>query len=158
LPREALAKLAAEIGSDVPFFLFESAALCRGRGELVVPEKLRDQLSILLLKPEFGVSTASAYKRREDSREIPGVNYAAQEFRGHRFVNDLERPVFEKFVFLAQMKTWLLKQPEVGAALLSGSGSTVFAVVRPNVDVDLVAKRARAELDPRLWTFAAETL
>jgi 4-diphosphocytidyl-2-C-methyl-D-erythritol kinase len=70
----------------------------------------------------------------------------------------LERPVFEKFVFLAQMKTWLLKQPEVGAALLSGSGSTVFAVVRPNVDVDLVAKRARAELDPRLWTFAAETL
>jgi 4-diphosphocytidyl-2-C-methyl-D-erythritol kinase len=158
LPREALAKLAAEIGSDVPFFLFESAALCRGRGELVVPKKLRNKLSILLLKPEFGVSTASAYKRWEDSREIPGVNYAAQEFREHRFVNDLERPVFEKFVFLAQMKTWLLKQPEVGAALLSGSGSTVFAVVRPNVDVDLVAKRARAELDPRLWTFAAETL
>ena len=157
LPREALAKLAEEIGSDVPFFIFESAALCRGRGELVVPEKLRDSLSLLLLKPEFGVPTAWAYQRWQDSREIPGVNYAAQEFRGHRFVNDLERPAFEKFVFLAQMKMWLLEQPEVGAALLSGSGSTVFAVMRPNVDVDLVGKRARAELDPRLSTFACDT-
>lgn len=158
LPREVLAKLAAEIGSDVPFFVYESAALCRGRGELVVPEKLRDKLSILLLKPEFGVPTAWAYQRWQDSREIPGFNYAAQEFRGHRFVNDLERPVFEKYVFLAQMKTWLLGQPEVSAALLSGSGSTIFAVMRPNVDVDMVRERARAELDPRLWTFACETL
>ena len=158
LPREALAELGAEIGSDVPFFIFESAALCRGRGELVVPEKLKERLSILLLKPEFGVPTAWAYKRWQDSREIPGVSYAAQEFHGHRFVNDLERPVFEKFVFLAQTKAWLLKQPEVGAALMSGSGSTVFAVLRPDVDVDLVAKRAKDQLDPRLWTFVCHTL
>jgi 4-diphosphocytidyl-2-C-methyl-D-erythritol kinase len=157
LPREALAQLAMEIGSDVPFFVFESAALCRGRGELVTPQKLKDSLSILLLKPEFGVSTASAYQRWQDSREVPGFNYAAQEFHGHRFVNDLERPVFEKFVFLAQMKTWLREQPEVGAALMSGSGSTVFAVMRASIDADSVAKRARAELDPRLWTFACET-
>jgi 4-diphosphocytidyl-2-C-methyl-D-erythritol kinase len=73
-------------------------------------------------------------------------------------VNDLERPVFEKFVFLAQLKMWLLKQPEVGAALMSGSGSTIFAVMRQNVDVDLVAKRAREELDRALWTRVAETL
>jgi len=66
-------------------------------------------------------------------------------------VNDLERPVFEKFIFLAQLKTWLLKQAEVGAALMSGSGSTVFAVMRDNADVDLVAKRARKELDPEIW-------
>jgi 4-diphosphocytidyl-2C-methyl-D-erythritol kinase len=46
----------------------------------------------------------------------------------------------------------------VGAALMSGSGATVFAVMRPNVDVDLVAKRAKAELDPELWTCAAHTL
>jgi 4-diphosphocytidyl-2-C-methyl-D-erythritol kinase len=157
LPREALAKLAAEIGSDVPFFVFESAALCRGRGELVTPQKLQDSLSILLLKPEFGVPTAWAYQRWQDSREVPAFNYAAQEFHGHRFANDLERPVFEKFVFLAQMKTWLREQPEVGAALMSGSGSTVFAVMRASIDADSVAKRVRAELDPRLWTFACET-
>lgn len=158
LPREALAKLGETIGSDVPFFIFESAAMCRGRGELVAPEKLKEKMSLLLLKPEFGVATAWAYQRWQDSREIPGISYALQEFNGHRLANDLERPVFEKFAFLAQMKTWLRNQPEVGVALMSGSGSTVFAVMRPNVDVDLVAKGAKDELDPRLWTCAAQTL
>jgi 4-diphosphocytidyl-2-C-methyl-D-erythritol kinase len=157
LPREALARLGEQIGSDVPFFIFESAAMCRGRGELVHPEKLKEKLSILLLKPEFGGPTALAYSRWQKSREIPGVNYAAQELQGHRFVNDLERPVFEKFVFLAQVKTWLLGQAEVGAALMSGSGSTLFAVMRPNSDVDLVTQRAKKELDPRLWTCACHT-
>jgi 4-diphosphocytidyl-2-C-methyl-D-erythritol kinase len=56
------------------------------------------------------------------------------------------------------MKTWLLQQPEVGAALMSGSGSTMFAVMRANKDADLVARRAHDELDPELWTFACETL
>jgi len=157
LAREELAKLGSEIGSDVPFFIFESAATCRGRGEIVSPVQLPEQLPILLLKPDFVVATAWAYSRWHDSREIPGVTYTAQKFAGQTFVNDLERPVFEKFVFLAQLKMWLLKQPEVGAALMSGSGSTIFAVMRPDVDVDLVAKRARDQLDPELWTCACET-
>src|SRR5207245_11644726 len=40
LTREALAKMAEGIGSDVSFFIFQSAAICRGRGELVSPIKL----------------------------------------------------------------------------------------------------------------------
>jgi 4-diphosphocytidyl-2-C-methyl-D-erythritol kinase len=157
LPREALAKMAEMIGSDVPFFIFQSAAVCKGRGELVTPTRLRGQLSVLLLKPEFGVPTQWAYSRWRDSREIPGVSYGAEHFTQQSFVNDLERPAFEKFVFLAQLKMWLLKQPEVGAALMSGSGSTVFAVIRDNTDVDPLAMRAKAELDPELWTCACET-
>ena len=158
LPREALTKIAETIGSDVPFFIFQSAAVCRGRGELVAPTKLSEPLLLLLLKPAFAVSTAWAYSRWRDSREIPDVSYAAQDFAGQTFVNDLERPVFEKFIFLARVKTWLLDQPEVGAALMSGSGSTVFAVMRENADANRVAKRAQAELDPELWTCVCETL
>jgi 4-diphosphocytidyl-2-C-methyl-D-erythritol kinase len=158
LPREALAKMAEMIGSDVPFFIFQSAAICKGRGELVSPTRLREPLPLLLLKPEFSVSTPWAYARWQDSREIPGVSYASQEFDGHTFVNDLERPAFEKFVFLAQLKMWLLEQPEVGAALMSGSGSTVFAMLRDRADADQLATRARAELDPELWTCACETI
>jgi 4-diphosphocytidyl-2-C-methyl-D-erythritol kinase len=157
LPREALAKMAAMIGSDVPFFIFQSAAVCKGRGQLVSPTRMQEQLSILLLKPEFGVPTQWAYSRWRDSGEIPSVSYGAQEFDGHTFVNDLERPVFGKFVFLPQIKMWLLKQAEVGAALMSGSGSTIFAVIRDNTDVDRLAKRAKAELDPELWTCACHT-
>ena len=158
LPREALAKIAETIGSDVPFFIFESAALCKGRGELVTPLGLKDKLPILLLKPQFGVSTAWAYTHWRDSLEIPGVSYAAQEFAGQTFFNDLERPVFEKFIFLAQLKMWLLEQREVGAALMSGSGSTIFAVLHANADADVLAKRAKAEIDPELWIFATQTL
>jgi 4-diphosphocytidyl-2-C-methyl-D-erythritol kinase len=158
LPREALAKMAETIGSDVPFFIFQSAAVCKGRGELVSPTRLREPLPLLLLKPEFSVSTPFAYERWRDSREIPGILYAAQEFDGQTFVNDLERPVFEKFVFLAQLKMWLLNQPEVGAALMSGSGSTVFAVLRDRADADSLAKRAKGELDPALWTCVCQTI
>ena len=158
LTREALAKMAEGIGSDVSFFIFQSAAICRGRGELVSPIKLRKQLFVLLLKPQFGVPTAWAYQRWRGAREIPGVSYAAQEFVGQTFVNDLERSVFEKFVFLAQLKMWQLEQPEVGAALISGSGSTVFAMMRERADARQLAKRAKAALDPELWTCACETL
>src|SRR5437763_7253624 len=155
---EELAKLGSTIGSDVSFFLFESAAICKGRGEIVNPTKLKKKLSILLLKPAFSVSSGWAYSRWQDSQEIPGISYQPQSFDDQSLVNDLERPVFEKFVFLAQLKTWLLKQSEVGAALMSGSGSTVFAVLREKADVDLVAKRARNELDGEIWTCACETL
>ena len=157
LSNEELAKLGSTIGSDVPFFIFGSAATCKGRGEIVSPTQLKKKLSILLLKPGFSVSTSWAYARWQESRAIPGVSYVAQEFAGQTFVNDLERPVFEKFVFLAELKAWLLKQPEVGAALMSGSGSTMFAAMRQGADVDLVAKRARKELDRELWTCACET-
>jgi 4-diphosphocytidyl-2-C-methyl-D-erythritol kinase len=158
LSRNELAKLGSTIGSDVAFFLFESAAVCKGRGEIVNPTTVKKKLSILLLKPAFSVSSAWAYSRWQDSREIPGILYQSQNFDGQSFLNDLERPVFEKFVFLAHLKTWLLKQAEVGAALMSGSGSTVFAVMRDHADIDLVAKRAREELDPEIWTCASETI
>jgi len=157
LPREALAKMAETIGSDVPFFIFESAAVCKGRGELVSPCKLGEPLSVLLLKPEFGVPTQWAYCSWRDSREIPGFSYGAQQFSQQSFVNDLERPVFEKFVFLAPLKMWLLKQPQVGAALMSGSGSTIFAVLRDRAGGDRLARRVKAELDPELWTCLCET-
>src|SRR5881397_2868392 len=48
LTREALAKMAEGIGSDVPFFIFQSAAICKGRGELVSPIKLHEPLFILI--------------------------------------------------------------------------------------------------------------
>jgi 4-diphosphocytidyl-2-C-methyl-D-erythritol kinase len=157
LPREALAKMAEMIGSDVPFFIFQSAAVCKGRGEVVDPTRLRERLPLLLLKPEFGVPTQWAYSRWRDSSEISGVSYRPQPFDGLTFVNDLERPVFERFLFLAQLKMWLLKQPEVGTALMSGSGSTVFAVIRDDADGDGLVMRAKADLDPDLWTCVCKT-
>ncbi len=153
-----LIELATEIGSDVPFFLLRSAATCRGRGEIVSPAKTPRTFQLLLVKPDFGVPTPAAYARWQDSRELPGVDYAAQEFGGVRFFNDLERPVFEKYLFLAEIKSWLRRQTEVAVALLSGSGSTLFAVLHEHADAQVLAQRARSELDAKLWTCTASTI
>ena len=49
LTQEQMVELAAKIGSDVPFFIYQSAAMCRGRGEIVSPTKIDAPLSLLLL-------------------------------------------------------------------------------------------------------------
>ena len=152
LSLEELSELAAQLGSDVPFFLVRSAAVCRGRGELVTPVVLEQAFPLLLLKPNFGVPTPWAYGRWKNSCELPAVDYSAQHVAGIKFVNDLERPVFEKYVFLARLKAWLRAQPEVSVALMSGSGSTMFAVLRDAERAGELADRARAQIDPELWT------
>ena len=153
-----LSKLAAELGSDVPFFLAHSAASCRGRGEIVEPVPFAARLKLLLLKPDFGVPTPWAYGRWKDAKELPGIDYTGQMFDGVRFINDLERPVFEKFVILAQLKTWLRRQPEVAVALMSGSGSTIFAALRDGADSAAISNRVRMEVDPMLWTAPCESV
>ena len=158
LSNETLSIVAAKLGSDVPFFMNEAASTCSGRGEVVSPVSLPAALNLLLLKPDFGVPSAWAYSRWQVTRELTAIIYQPQKFGGITLVNDLERPVFEKFVFLAQVKSWLLQQSEVGAALTSGSGSTIFAVMRPNADPDSLAARAKNELDPNMWTCACATI
>jgi 4-diphosphocytidyl-2-C-methyl-D-erythritol kinase len=157
LASDELMKLGAQLGSDVPFFVARSAAVCRGRGELVTPTRLDPQFDLLLLKPDFSVPTPWAYGRWKESRALPGIDYSPQEFNGITFVNDLEKPVFEKFVFLARLKTWLRQQPEVAAALMSGSGSTVFAVLRDSGRAEELTARVRSEIDPKLWSHVCTT-
>ena len=149
-------ELAAQLGSDVPFFVVRSAAVCRGRGEIVEPTSLAAKMRLMLFKPDFAVPTPWAYGRWKDSQELPGVDYSPQEFNRIQFVNDLERPVFEKFVLLAHLKTWLRQQPEVAVALMSGSGSTMFAVLREGAGGEELAARTRQQIDATLWTCGCE--
>ncbi len=154
---EALHELAAALGSDIPFFLTTGAARCTGRGEKIQPVPPPPKLRVLLLKPGFEVPTPDAYRRWQSSREISGISYAERKLDGVSLVNDLERPVFEKHRFLAELKQWLLERQETSAALLSGSGSTVFAVLREGADAAALAHSARLELDPGLWSWSGIT-
>ena len=139
------------------FFLSHGAARCTGRGEFIEAVSSPPQLSVLLLKPWFSVPTADAYGRWMGSLELPGVVYTEQETNEITLVNDLERPVFEKHRFLAELKQWLLARDETSAALLCGSGSTVFAVLNDGADATSLAKSARHELDPGLWSWSGKT-
>jgi 4-diphosphocytidyl-2-C-methyl-D-erythritol kinase len=134
---ETLHQLAASLGSDIPFFLTTGAARCTGRGEKIELAPAPPALSVLLLKPSFGVETPDAYKRWKQSFELPGVHYTPQQVQGISLVNDLECPVFEKHRFLAELKQWLLERRETAAALMSGCGAPrrrgckCFGQVRP---------------------------
>ena len=122
--------LAASIGSDIPFFLTSGMADCTGRGEIIAPASVPiPDWPILLIKLPFAVPTPWAYQQWRTSLEIPGIDYAPQTLNNQTLVNDLERPVFEKHFILAHLKQWLRQQPGVRAALMSGSGSTLFAVL-----------------------------
>lgn len=156
LTPERLVELAGEIGSDVGFFVAGAACCCTGRGEKVepLPEWREWTPRVVLLKPSFGVSTPDAYRRWASSRELPGIPYGEQQVDGRVLVNDLERPVFEKHLFLAEMKRWLLERPGVRGAMMSGSGSTMFAVVEDGNAARSLMEEAARELDPTLWMWS----
>ena len=157
LDADALHALAAELGSDVPFFLQDGPARCTGRGEIVspAPNAFSGPLPVLLLKPRFPVATVDAYRRVLDPSlpRIPGIPMDPCEIDGLTLVNDLERPVFAKHRFLAELKLWLTERPESRAAMMSGSGSTVFAILNPGCDAETLIRAARHELDATLWSW-----
>ena len=152
-----LLEIAAALGSDVPFFLSRGAARCTGRGEIIEDLPNPPPVRVLLLKPQFEVPTPDAYRRWADAQPLPGLSEEPQQLAGLALVNDLERPVFAKHRFLAELKLWLLARHETRAALLCGSGSTMFAVLHPDADAESLAKCARHELDPGLWHWTGTT-
>lgn len=130
-----LIRIAASLGSDVPFFLIGGTALGVGRGEEVYPIQEAHCENILLVNPGFAVSTRDAYEKlsrltsSEAASIIPFTLLAAKAIRELPLVarNDLEAPVLAAFPEIAEVKRRLLS---LGArhALMSGSGATVFGV------------------------------
>ena len=142
LGQATLHELAAELGSDVSFFMQSQAAVAKGRGEIIEPVAPLEALagkSLLLVRPGFGVPTPWAY---QGLAKFPGVKNRplgqADELAkrlangslaeaGDALYNSLEAPVFDKFPLLKLMKEHALANG-AEAALLCGSGSTVFTI------------------------------
>ena len=153
---EKLLQIAADLGSDIPFFFGPSTARCTGRGEILTPVADLPKTHIVIIKPSFSVSTADAYGRWKTAIELPGIAYDAQNFSWGSLVNDLEKPVFGKFVFLAELKHWLRSRPEVSGALMTGSGSAMIALVSDAAAGELVIQQVRERLDPVIWAWAGQ--
>lgn len=139
LPSTRLHEMAAQLGSDVPFFLEDSAMYATGRGEKLEP--LLDAEGILpytcpfkfvVVMPDVHVSTAEAYgsvkphaTERPNLKQLLASNDLAQWQK--KLVNDFEVSVFKRFPAIAQVKKLLLNAG-AGYAAMSGSGSAVFGV------------------------------
>lgn len=153
LAEKALHDAAATLGSDVPFFLNGTTARATGRGEILTPASTPPLQHIVLLKPSFHVSTPDAYARWKTSVALPGVNFDPVELPWATLVNDLEKPVFGKFLFLAELKNWLQARPEVQTVLMSGSGSAMFAILSDPNQAEPLIQQVRDRLDPVIWAW-----
>lgn len=161
LPEEELARVAATIGSDIPFFIYDRPCDCRGRGEIVIPvpeAEVPPTLPVFLFKPAFEIAASWAYRHWSTSGEYEGFTYLPQAGPWGTMMNDLERPVFEKFPLLGEMKSWLLAQPGVRAALLSGSGSTLLAILEEGVDPANLTHATLARYGENGWTWSGRTV
>jgi 4-diphosphocytidyl-2-C-methyl-D-erythritol kinase len=157
LDESALETLAARLGSDIPFFIRAKPAVARGRGEILQPRPLPQPLDLLLIKPPLAVETAWAYRQWSEKKFCPAEWSAPQLHDGIEISNDLERPVFAKYIILAALKQWLLEHSLVAAAAMSGSGSCLFAILRDPRGADQLAAETKSEFGETFWTAACRT-
>jgi 4-diphosphocytidyl-2-C-methyl-D-erythritol kinase len=148
--REEMARLAAALGSDVPFFLWGGTALARGRGEKLEPLPTAP-LWLVLLRPPVSVSTPWAYRQwRPEACEGPGVEafiHALHHGDPRKVAaalrNDLEPGVAAGVPQIAAARQWLLEQGLPGARM-TGSGSVVFGVAEDESHAREIAARPGA--------------
>ena len=156
LVNEELHQIAASLGSDIPFFLTSGPAWCRGRGEILEEVSALPKRNLLLIKPPFPVPTAWAYKKYAELKESEKLlTQPEKQFLGDlEIANDLEAPVFHKYLLLPVMKTWLREKPGVEAAFMTGSGSTMVAVLVPEVtteQISIIKKGIQTEFGETMW-------
>jgi 4-diphosphocytidyl-2-C-methyl-D-erythritol kinase len=142
LGRPHLARLAAELGSDVPFFLQGGTALGAGRGEELYPVDDLPRLPLVVIKPSFGVSAGDAYRWLDEDRQSgqaqqTGPRPAPALDMGWpggpiALANDLEAPVTRRHPTIDDM-LGALKRAGATAAAMTGSGSAVFGVFAAGV-------------------------
>ena len=133
LANKQLANYASQIGADCTFFIYNKPVFAEGIGNQfsTVNIDLSDY-KIVIIKPEFGVSTPDAYRNikpaeaKFDLKQLE--NIPVEEWK------NVVKNDFEKSVFPGYPKIEILKKKlyEMGAlfASMSGSGSAVFGIFR----------------------------
>ena len=138
LERPTLAAVAAELGSDTPYFVYNRPMLCEGRGEIMSPVEIDLKgLWLVVVKPDEGVSTAEAYRGvKPHIPETPLMELLklpVAEWQG-RVVNDFEPHIFAAHSDIAKLKEWLLAMGAIYASM-SGSGSALFGLFESRPEI-----------------------
>ncbi len=157
--------VARRVGADVAFFLSPRPSYFTGAGDLLA-ESFEDlALPVVLVKPDgAGVSARAAYEEFDrDPSEPPSAEAMCAALRAQDaaavrglLYNNLAPAAKALQPGSADAEAWLAAQPEVSRAMVSGSGSCVFALVDSLDAARAVADRARAEQD--WWSFATLTV
>ncbi|MGV7220962.1 MAG: 4-(cytidine 5'-diphospho)-2-C-methyl-D-erythritol kinase [Nitrospinales bacterium] len=163
IDRQSLMDLAAKLGSDVPFFLCSPLALGTGRGEQVESLQPAKKMVVMLVFPRVSIAASAVYAGNnlklttgQNNISIIKKNLSRHGCAGlgKLIHNDLEPVVLKDYPVVRELKEKLETfNPE--GVLLSGSGSTVFAIFA-NADEAKQAQKACKEAN---WdTFLTETI
>ena len=145
LSKSKLATLAAEVGSDAPLFIYGGMLRMSGRGEILELMPDVEKLHLIIIKPDFGVSTKLAYEAIDKNTKTSEGN--TQTFINaldagdllniaKNISNDFDPIISSKHTEIKQIK-WDLINNNALNALLSGSGSAVFGIFESKPDADI---------------------
>lgn len=136
---EELAAMAAQLGSDCPFFLYNRPMLAKGRGEILSAadsDMLADFNShyrIKIISPDCFISTAHAYslvrERVAATESLEDLLKLPIESWNGKIINDFEAPIFKEHPELAEIKQQLLNEGALYASM-SGSGSAIYGIFK----------------------------
>lgn len=131
-----LARLGAQIGSDVAFCVYGGTAIATGRGEIITPISSPPPCWVVLAKPPIGVSTAEVYRNLQlEHVSHPDVDAMVKAIERQDYAalcrsvgNVLEEVTLKKYPEVAHIKEQM-KRFGADAVLMSGSGPTVFGLI-----------------------------
>lgn len=148
--RDELAHWAAELGSDVPFFLAGGPAVCRGRGELVTPEAGLAAMNFVVVRPPEGLATAAVYgachpaAQPETVRPLLDALRCGDWWRVGRLLRNRLQPAAEL------LSPWVRRLQKEFSQLdflghgMSGSGTSYFGLCRHARHARRCARRLEA--------------
>jgi 4-diphosphocytidyl-2-C-methyl-D-erythritol kinase len=167
---EELVKLAAEVGSDVPFFLYGGLAIVSGRGENVTPVSIDVEATVLIAVPRVRVTTVEAYRLWDEDQIVEEKVISLEEA-----IDQLKKRDFSKrSLFYNSFEAVIRRHyPEIDTVFqvfeqnnlrpaLSGSGSAVYAFVSPEandlakIKLELEAKKVKMFVAKMLKAGAVE--
>lgn len=160
-----LCELGARLGSDIPFCIMGGTMLATGRGEVLTRLPSFPRLSVVLAKPPVGVSTAWAYKTYDAGYDGPHPDNEAmlEAIHGgdaHKaaslLCNVLEGVTETEHPVIADYKRLMMEHGAM-ASMMSGSGPTVFGLVREKQQAWHLADILK-KYDGEAGVFVAETL
>jgi len=132
----SMMRLGIKLGADVPFCILGGTALAGGTGEVLTPVSSAPSMDILLVKPDFMVSTASVYssldvasisERPSNAGMIGALEAGDKEGIASRMYNVLEEVTVKRHPEIDIIKKAIIERGALGA-VMSGSGPTVAGV------------------------------
>ncbi len=136
LDRQELSRVAAELGSDIPFFLGRGPAICRGRGEKIEPVALPAALHFVVVRPPRGLSTAKVFGACQPATTALSIEPVVEAWsRGHidrlgrRLHNRLQPIAAGLCDDIGRVEETFSKLDVLGHQM-SGSGTSYFALCR----------------------------